>query len=67
MEELKRLRSTVALTNTNISDLNKGFKALKENFETISEDLDAFINVYEFTQERVETRLKRLEKHTGLD
>ena len=67
MEELHKLRQSINVANAKISYLSEGFKDLKDSFETISTDLDAFIQVYEISQQKVEERLQRLEKHVGLE
>jgi len=66
MEELRKLKQSVAMANAKISYLSDGFKELKDQFETIGHDLDAFIDVFEITQDKVEKRLDRIEKHVGL-
>jgi len=63
MEELRKLKQSVAMANAKISYLSEGFKELKDQFETVGHDLD----VFEMTQEKVESGLKRIEKHVELD
>jgi hypothetical protein len=67
MEELQKLKKSMALANAKISYLSDGFKELKEQFEAIGEDLDAFIDVFETSQQKINDRLKRIERHVGLD
>ena len=67
MEELHKLRQSIKIANAKISYLSEGFKDLEDSFETISTDLDAFVQVYEISQQKVEERLQRLEKHVGLE
>jgi len=66
MEELRNLRKSINVANAKISYLSDGFKDLKESFESITQDLDLFIEVYETNQSDVEKRLSKLEKHLGL-
>ena len=66
MEELRKLRKSINVANAKISYLSDGFKDLKESFNSITHDLDLFIEVYETNQSDVEKRLSKLEKHLGL-
>lgn len=47
MEELKKLKQSVNVANAKISHLIEGIKDLKNSFETIRDDLDTFIDVFE--------------------
>lgn len=66
MEELQRLMKSINLANDKMRYLGQGFQDLKVHFEDISSDLDAFINIYEASQNKVNERLDKIEKHIGL-
>ena len=66
MEELQRLKKSINLANAKISYLSQGFQELEVHFEDISSDLDAFVNIYEASQNKVDERLDKIEKHIGL-
>lgn len=66
MEQLRQLRHSVDLANSRIDSLNEGVRELKDHFEDITHDLNTFIDVYEASQNKVDTRLTRIEEHIGL-
>lgn len=66
MEELQRLKKSINLANAKISYLSQGFQDLKVHFDDISSDLDAFVDIYEDSQNKVDERLSKIEKHIGL-
>ncbi|MEM8894911.1 MAG: hypothetical protein AAGC88_10060 [Bacteroidota bacterium] len=66
MEELKQLKQSVNVASAQIGFLSQGFKALQENFQDISSDLDAFIEVYEASQRKIDVRLNKIEEHIGI-
>ncbi|MGB3588527.1 MAG: hypothetical protein WBA23_18415 [Tunicatimonas sp.] len=65
-EELNKLRRSVKMLEAKSASFKEGVDGLHNAFEVFSTDLDAFINVYNETQQRNEERLNRLEKHLGL-
>ena len=65
-EELKKLRRSVNVAEAKIAFLKEGIDGLSQAFKDISTDLDAFIDIYNTTQQKNEERFTRLEKHVGL-
>ena len=65
-EELNKLRRSVNAAEAKIAFLKEGVDGLGEAFKNISNDRDAFITIYDETQQRNEQRFERSEKHVGL-
>ena len=65
-EELKKLRQSVQMLQAKIEFQRENSQAISDIVEQMGHGLDAFITIYNDTQQRNEDRLSRSEKHTGL-
>ena len=65
-EELKKLRQSIQMLQTKMEFQRENSQAMSDIVEQMGHDLDAFITIYNDTQQRNEERLSRLESHVGL-
>ena len=65
-EELKKLRQSLQMLQAKMEFQRENSQAMSDIVEQMGYDLDAFITIYNDTQQRNDERLSRLEKPTGL-